>query len=211
MTHFEKRLKNWLELQTRELKAYREAYEAYGNYLGFFSVKERRDVLDLHPYISRYCNNCLDVGSGILPRPAYMPEDVKFFGLDPFFGEYKREYDFVQAIGEYIPFPTGTFDCVTFMSTLDHQIEPLASLREARRVIVENGFVFVWNSFYRENSHRYRAWKSRPPGTPIDKHHQYGFTINDAKELLEKAGFTYRECYPIARRRFHTNLIIGQK
>jgi len=205
------RLKNWLELQTKELRAYREAYETNGNYLGFFSIKERRDVLDLHPYISSRCVNCLDVGSGILPRPAYMPDNVKFFGLDPFFGEHKREYNFAQAIGEYIPFQSDTFDCVAFMSTLDHQIEPLVSLREAHRVMVENGFIFVWNSFYRENSRAYRKWKSRPLGTPIDKHHQYGFTINDAKELLEAAGFTYKECHNIARRQFHTNLIIGQK
>jgi SAM-dependent methyltransferase len=205
------RLSTWLKLQARELQEYRKAYKEKGSYLGFFSVPERRDVLDLKPYISDRCDNCLDVGSGILPRPAYMPDDVKMFGLDPFSGEYRREYDFAQAIGEHLPFPNDTFDCVAFMSSLDHQIEPLVSLREARRVMIDNGFLFIWNALRYEDSHRYLAWKKLPPGTTIDSHHQYAFTLNDVIELLEKAGFSYKEYYDIARRRFHTKLVIGQK
>lgn len=204
-------LNTWRELQTRELQRYRESYDETGSYLGCFSVAERRDALDLKDHIADRCDNCLDVGSGILPRPVYMPEDVKFFGIDPFFGEHKREYGFAQAIGEYLPFPGNAFDCVSFMSTLDHQIFPLISLREAYRVMIDRGFIFIWGNFYADGSKMYRVWKEKKVGATVDNNHQYAFTINDAKELLKKAKFSYVDCIFIRRGRFRTYLIIGQK
>jgi ubiquinone/menaquinone biosynthesis C-methylase UbiE len=135
-----------------------------------------------------------------------MKPNVRFFGLDPFLGEYKRKFPFAQAIGEYLPFPNSTFKCVSFMSSLDHQIEPLISLREARRVLVKNGLLFLWMKLHLENGGTYCWWQKQPPGS-VHARHQHIFAERDIKELFEQSEFEWLECKEISR----TRLIIGRK
>ena len=191
MTNFDQRLKIWRDLQALELDAYRESYRKRGDYFGYFSTNERTDARRIGNRIAQSCSNCLDVGSGILPRPVYMHSDVKFYGLDPFFGEYKRAFPFVQAIGEYLPFPDGAFNCLSFMSTLDHQIEPIVSLREAHRVLADMGWLFLWLDLRKDNSRAYRRWRVAPLGTKFNSHHQHAFIKGDIEKLLEQSGFMW--------------------
>ena len=191
MTNFDQRFKIWRDLQVAELDAYRESYRKRGDYFGFFSVDARTDAKRIGERIAKSCNNCLDVGAGILPRPVYMRPGVKFYGIDPFFGEYPRDFPFAQAIGEYLPFPDETFECVSFMSALDHQIEPVISLREAYRVLARDGLLFLWIHLRIDNSRAYRKWRRAPPGTKFNTHHQYAFIKRDIEELFEQSGFTW--------------------
>ena len=211
MQSFDKRLQAWRELQELELDSYRESYKNRGDYYGYFSTEERSDAKVAGKYIAECCGSCLDVGSGILPRPVYMNSSVRFVGLDPFFGEYHREFPFAQAIGERLPFPDKSFECVSFMSTLDHQIEPLTSLKEAFRVAMNDGSIFIWGNFFAQGSRSYRLWKSQPKGSKISSHHQHAFTITDVKNLLETAGFSYKKYQYIKRGRLRTHLIMGRK
>ncbi|MBU2051241.1 MAG: class I SAM-dependent methyltransferase [Gammaproteobacteria bacterium] len=207
MSDFDTRLKTWRDLQEFEERLYRESYEKRGDYYGYFSMDKRNDARTAGEYITAQCGNCLDIGSGILPRPAYMGNSMRFMGLDPFFGEHKREFPFVQAIGEYPPFQSASFECVSFMSALDHQIEPLVSLREAYRVLTKNGLLFLWVVLYSDNSRDYRRWRNLPPGTKLGEHHQHAFIEQDIRELLAQSGFEWLECTRISR----TYLITGQK
>ena len=202
----------WEKLQPLEEERYQAAYRTTGNYAGFFSEQSRTDAKRIGEYIAESCSICLDVGAGILPRPAYMQQDTNFFGLDPFFGEYEREFPFVQAIGEDLPFLSETFECVTFMSTLDHQIEPLMSLKEAHRVLMPHGKLFLWVQLWRENqSRQYRHWRKAPVGTLFDRHHQHAFAKRDIEALMTDSQFQLIEDKNISMGRYKSRLIIGEK
>lgn len=182
-------LEMWGVLQSAEVLAYRAAYARQGDYRGFFSIAEYGDARAAGMEIAKTCPCCLDVGSGVLPKPVYM--QTKFFGLDPFFGEGPRLFPFAQAIGEHLPFPDSAFPCVSFMSTLDHQINPLTSLREAARVLQPHGYLYLWLELRAETDARYHWWKTQPAGVLFDDHHQHAFIKRDIEVLLDAAGFQW--------------------
>jgi ubiquinone/menaquinone biosynthesis C-methylase UbiE len=112
-----------------------------------------------------------------------MGDKSVYYGIDPFYGEYKRKFPFAQAIGEYLPFPTNTFDAVLFMSSLDHAISPVRMLREAKRV---GGDIIIWTSL-RSNAEVDRWRKS---GRNFDKFHQWAFSAKSIKALLAKVNIS---------------------
>lgn len=85
----------------------------------------------------------LDIGCGPRMRPSYACAG-RFVGIDPLRGERNRDFDFVQGIGEYLPFREDTFDHVLFAGTLDHLLEPERALCEAARVLVPSGTIELW-------------------------------------------------------------------
>jgi SAM-dependent methyltransferase len=87
----------------------------------------------------------LDIGCGPQTEPSYaVGANGTFVGIDPLRGEAQRGFAFVQGIGEYLPFPDGTFDRVLFATSLDHVLSPVRSLSEARRVLTATGSVNIW-------------------------------------------------------------------
>jgi SAM-dependent methyltransferase len=210
---FKKLLKTWRELQAFEIDSYRESYKKRGDYYGYFSIDSRTDARKVGEIISQHCDICLDVGSGILPRPVYMNMNVKFTGVDPFFGEYPRTYPFAQAIGEHLPFKNNSFPCISFLSSLDHLIYPVWSLEEAYRVLKPGGLVFIWQTIWREDSRAYKKWKNAPPGTRFNVHHQHAFTEWDINNLLSRNRFiNIQHLHYRRRRKQHPiDLFIGEK
>ncbi len=107
------------------------------------SVGEREDA-------ARFAEFCalrgavLDVGCGPQARPSYAGAE-RFVGIDPLRGEPRRDFDFVQGIGEYLPFRDGTFDHVLFATSLDHLLDPVRALREAVRVLSPGGTIEIWS------------------------------------------------------------------
>lgn len=181
----------WQTLQARELQAYRAAYRERGHYWGFFSEPGYAHAEQAGRRIAEACPTCLDIGSGVLPHPAYMQAPTVFYGLDPFFGEGPRAFAFTQAVGEALPFPQTAFPCVSFMSTLDHQQVPLLALQEAYRVLQTPGRLYIWTLLYGDTDTRWQWWQAQPPGTLFDPHHQYAFTLSSLQVLLAQAGFAY--------------------
>src|SRR5439155_20161971 len=102
----------WEELQANGEHSYTTAPEEN------LSVGARNDV-------ARFAEFCdmrgavLDVGCGPQIRPSYAGAD-RFVGIDPLRGERRRDFDFVQGIGEYLPFRDDSFDQVLFATSLDH-------------------------------------------------------------------------------------------
>jgi SAM-dependent methyltransferase len=86
----------------------------------------------------------LDFGCGPQARPSYAGAE-RFVGIDPLRGERVREFDFVQGIGEYLPFRDGAFDQVLFATSLDHLLDPVRALREAARVLAPGGTIEIWS------------------------------------------------------------------
>lgn len=183
-------MNNWWEkLQSNEEVAYKEAYRRTGSYFGFFSVPEMEPAAKVAEMLrGKITGNVLDIGCGILPKPVYMfdSRDVTWFGIDPFIGEHKREFEFKQATAEKIPYPENTFDVVLFMSSLDHCQNPELALRETRRVLRPNGKLFVWEILYNDDS-RYRQWESGNENW--DAHHHWAFCDRTLTELLKSSRF----------------------
>lgn len=88
----------------------------------------------------------LDIGCGIEREPAYAvrPRGSRYVGIDPFIGEQERAFDFVQGIGESLPFRAASFDRVICATSLDHVPDPSRVLSEARRVLKHSGLLGLW-------------------------------------------------------------------
>lgn len=55
---------------------------------------------------------------------------------------------FVQADGTRLPFAAGTFDLVLSHAVIEHVADPVAYLREARRVLASTGWLFLETAPY---------------------------------------------------------------
>ena len=194
-------MKNWWEkLQGNEEVAYKEAYRRTGSYFGFFSVPEMEPAVKIAEMLKgKITGNVLDIGCGVLPKPVYMFEspDVAWFGIDPFEGEHKREFEFKQATAEKIPYPDNMFDAVLFMSSLDHCQSPELALREAGRVLKLGGKLFVWEILYNDDS-RYRQWEGSNENW--DGHHHWAFCDRTLTELLESSGVKLAHRFKVIHR-----------
>jgi SAM-dependent methyltransferase len=127
----------WEELQANGEHSY------FADPQANLSVGERDDVARF----AEFCDlrgSVLDVGCGPQARPSYAGAE-RFVGIDPLRGERQRDFDFVQGIGEYLPFREGTFDQVLFATSLDHLLDPVRALREAARVLVPVGTIEIWS------------------------------------------------------------------
>ena len=127
----------WEELQANGELSYRDEPEAS------LSIGDRADVASFGEFC-QLGGVVLDVGCGPQPVPSYSGGE-RFVGLDPLRGAAVRQFDFVQGLGEYLPFRARTFDHVVYATSLDHLIDPVRSLREAVRVLKPKGTIELWS------------------------------------------------------------------
>lgn len=88
----------------------------------------------------------LDVGCGPQrQKPAYLShvDDDKLIGIDPLPGCSERDFPFIKAIAEALPFEDGVFEQVVFCRTLDHMLDFKAALASAVRVTAPGGRVHI--------------------------------------------------------------------
>jgi len=120
-------------------------------------LAERRSVERVYeevPIIGR----CLDVGGLDGRLRAFLAADQEYLVADPFWAAlslprsdaYRRAYPFadeplnyVCAVAEHLPIASGCFDTVHVRSVLDHLFNPELALREAFRVLRQNGALIV--------------------------------------------------------------------
>lgn len=97
-------------------------------------------------------------GTGIVARDlAALPGVEEVVGIDPvpqFIDRARANTDpdtkvrFEVADGRSVPFGEGTFNAVVFATTLCHVVDPSAVLGEARRVLVPDGTLLVFDGDY---------------------------------------------------------------
>ena len=88
----------------------------------------------------------LDVGCGISASPPYaiLPPGSFYVGVDPLDSGVEREFEFVEGVGEQLPFRNAVFDRVVAATSLDHFAAPVAVLAEIRRVMKPSGALGIW-------------------------------------------------------------------
>lgn len=159
------------------------------------SVTEREDTTNF----SRFCELrglVLDVGCGIQPWPSYFPRspgEASFVGIDPLVGNLPARYPQLRAVAEFLPFTDETFDHVLFATSLDHVLDPVRALREARRVIKGSGSIDVWVSAKSPEAPKpahSHAWyeQLRKPASAEDVFHMKRLEDSDLLSYCEQIG-----------------------
>ena len=96
------------------------------------------------------CGNGLFAGESYEKRgQVYIDPKNTIIGLDPLESTETR-FPVVRAMGEDIPFQDTFFSTVVIASALDHVTDPVQVLIEARRILKDDGKIFIWNSIVKE-------------------------------------------------------------
>jgi SAM-dependent methyltransferase len=118
---------------------------------------QRRGVEDVYRDIT-ITGRCLDVGGGEGLLRAFLSRQQEYISIDPYLEvvkeprspDYKQVYPFVDeplnflaAFAEHLPFLSRSFDVVHMRSVIDHLLNPELALREAFRVLKEDGSLIV--------------------------------------------------------------------
>lgn len=107
---------------------------------------------------------CLDIGCGLMERPAYMVEEIDWVGIDP--DEADHDFPFILAYAEDLPFDDNSFDSALFATSIDHLDDPTIAVEEAMRVVKPGGHIIVWVTL-RPKKKRYKDNLVRRKGAKI--------------------------------------------
>jgi SAM-dependent methyltransferase len=130
----------WEQLQINGQISYQEAP---AQNLG---IGPRPDAVQFGNFCE-YRGLVLDVGCGPQQWPGYFLEpndETTFVGIDPLIMGSSPRYRQLRALGEYLPLLNNSFDQVMFSTSLDHFVNPLLCLKEAKRVCKSNGVINLW-------------------------------------------------------------------
>jgi SAM-dependent methyltransferase len=125
------------------------------------SVDGREDVSAFAEFIQSRMHRdpdvLLDLGSGPLPHPFYLPDypDARRVGIDPF--ESAWDGSFVEGVGEFIPLASGSVDLCVAATALDHTLDLGRVAGELARVTRAGGSLMVWDHTFPQSYPRFRA------------------------------------------------------
>lgn len=146
----------WQQLQNNAVVAYDNDPEANLSVLKKGDAKGFAEFAGLSGVV-------LDIGCGPQRSPSYgLDFGGRLVGIDPLAGAKPRSFDFVQGLGEYLPFAAHTFDTVLFATSLDHLLVPAKVLNETRRVLRPSGNVSIWFGHHHDGGdHNGQQWSRR--------------------------------------------------
>ncbi len=158
-------------------------------------VGPRKDYIEFGNFCE-FRGVVLDIGVGPQKMPTHIQYSDKvftFIGVDPLIGEQPRDFNFIQALGEYLPFKDGFIDQVVFATSLDHFIDPVVALQEAKRVLKDDGEICIWIGEKDKNTPKLKEspeWykKLEIPIGAEDPFHFKRFNVDDLLGYFVKAG-----------------------
>ena len=134
--------RQWKKKQDSSVKIYRDgSLQISSEEYHYWSKR-------LSESFSKFCNiknNVLDIGCGDPSQSIKYMSGTNYYyvGIDPFIVRNKSSYPLIQGFGEYLPFRNNCFDNTTILTTLDHSIFPEVVLKETRRVLRQEGNLFI--------------------------------------------------------------------
>lgn len=184
-----KMIRQDVQMTTAEYRAWYETKYFAGIYQHTPLHDRRVAVMRLSRYGLPRGTRLLDVGSGNNALVSVARSD---FGLDAWGQDLAQQADDSNTyVGELetIAFPTASFDVVTIHDVLEHVPDPLALLKEIRRVLVDGGRLIVdFPRFHSE--HGLHHWKVTE--------HLWLWNEEELQLVLRDAGFQVEETnYPI--------------
>jgi SAM-dependent methyltransferase len=109
----------------------------------------------------------LDIGCGEGALRAALASRVAVVGLDRSAAMLAAHPPpVVRGAADALPFRAGTFGAAVAVNVLDHLPDPIAALREARRVLVAGGLFLAATAARADSPELAAVW--RPPPTPFD-------------------------------------------
>lgn len=126
----------------------------------------------------------LDAGCGESRHADYFGH-VHRVAVDSRIGEETWDYSLLDAAADLhqLPFQAGVFDAVLCTVVLEHVADPLAVLREFRRVLKAGARVWLVTPLLWEEHQK--------------PHDYYRFTSDGLRHLLGRAGFEAQSVHPI--------------
>jgi tRNA-Thr(GGU) m(6)t(6)A37 methyltransferase TsaA len=141
----------------------------------------------LRPLVEDSPGPVLEIGVGTGRFAMHFPGVM---GIDPSLNALKmaekRGVKTVQGYGENLPFEDETFGCILIIVTLCFVENPLAVLREAKRVLRRDGRIILglvprdslWGAFYDDK---------KRVGHPFYRNARF-YVLNDIDDMLKEAG-----------------------
>jgi SAM-dependent methyltransferase len=170
----------WKERLDATAKAFRETKVGNAAWSGDVYSRAFRSLVE------RYARGrVLDVGCGVFGRPYYLstyPAEL-ISGIDPLKPEEPIDFECVEGISEYLPWPDGSFSTVVSATSLDHSLSLEQSLAEIRRVLLPEGTFLLWLGSTR-GSPKYDPHD--PAFSPADQFHLFHFDASWFEPMLLK-------------------------
>ena len=163
-----------------------EKYDAWYNSKDGKSLYES-EILCLKALIKNPSTPILEIGVGTGRFSMWFKGAI---GIDPALHALrfakKRGTHVVQANGENVPFRDETFGCIMLIVTMCFLQNPVTVLKEANRVLKENGALIIgfiqkdssWGRFYEEKKRK---------GHPLYIEAKF-YTLDDIERLLKITG-----------------------
>lgn len=154
-----------------------------------FDVQASSIWNDLAGELRSTSGTLLDVGCGAQPYRTLVPTEVRYIGIDTADAKDRFGYDIPDTVyftGERWPVDDLTADTVLCTETLEHVLEPLDFLAEARRSLRPGGRLILTVPF-----------AARWHYVPFD---YWRFTPSGLTHLLSKSGFAEVESIDVATR-----------
>lgn len=181
--------KTWVDLQDNGEVSYNE--DPTHN----LGVGKRDDFLEFMNFCD-FHGLVLDIGCGPQKMPTHFEyctsTNVTFVGIDPLIGGQPKGYSFVRGLSEFLPFRQELFDQVLLVTSMDHFIDPVKSLVEAKSVLKKDGNLFIWIGEKKENApapDKSPDWynKLKIPEGAEDKFHFSRLTPREVESYLKDA------------------------
>ena len=151
-------------------------------------LKPRGRLLDVGTHCGFFLRKARGMGwvlTGVEPSPVGAELAREFYGLDV-----------RNALLQDAGFPDGSFDLVTMVDVFEHVGEPLEVLAEVRRVLRDDGLLFVKVPNGRYNLFKYRLFRRLLGLRGVEifdaKEHVAHYTIETLRATLAAGGFRIR-------------------
>ena len=195
----------------------------YKNYSGWNKINPQAQLMykSRFDFLNRFIQTgkILDVGAGRGEFLSYAKGTNKWecFGTETSESAIefvKNRFGLRLSLGqlESLDYPDKSFDVVSFWHVLEHLPYPSRAIEEARRILKDNGFLFIavpndsWlgrrhffkNAFKKTINHlpigkKLKLKKMYPKPEEEGNKHLFYFTPSTLKKLLGKYGFKTRE------------------
>jgi SAM-dependent methyltransferase len=113
-------------------------------------VHYERHLARMRGLVSHAFGVCIDVGCGDTRiGAALLPKGCQYLGVDPFASD--EDPHRLYGFAELLPLADQSVDCVVFNTSLDHVLDFVTALTEARRVIRPGGEIYVASLVWNDN------------------------------------------------------------